>query len=70
MWHLPDTIYFVGKNFQYLDIKMASANEQSNGAANVVPSVEPEVALLLTNEENLCEKVITLLLKVNNYTWP
>ncbi|XP_018015644.1 peptide-N(4)-(N-acetyl-beta-glucosaminyl)asparagine amidase isoform X2 [Hyalella azteca] len=32
----------------------------------IPPAVDPEVALLLTNEETLCEKAITLLLKISS----
>ena len=45
---------------------MASGNTPTKDTSMPVspPSIEPEVAQLLTNEETLCERAISLLLKV------
>ena len=45
---------------------MANSNK-ADGRPTSAPAVEPEVALLLTNEESLCEKAISLLFKVSRY---
>uniref|UniRef100_A0A6A7FUE5 Peptide-N(4)-(N-acetyl-beta-glucosaminyl)asparagine amidase n=3 Tax=Hirondellea gigas TaxID=1518452 RepID=A0A6A7FUE5_9CRUS len=47
---------------------MASDEQHTTDSFTAVtlPSIEPEVALLLTNEETLCEKAIALLLKISS----